>query len=63
VVGIEEPVASRYAHLVEMGAAHMPAEPFMRPALDEKAHEALQIQRQALLDGIDREVRKLATLP
>jgi hypothetical protein len=35
----------------------------MRPALDEKAHEALQIQRQALLDGIDREVRKLATLP
>jgi len=36
---------SRYAHLVEWGARHMPAEPFMRPAVD--AEKQAHIQRCA----------------
>lgn len=33
--------ASKYAHLVELGTEHSAAEPFLRPALDQKGDEAV----------------------
>lgn len=59
IIGVEKP-ESPLAHLLEFGTAHSPAQPFLRPALDETAHTALEIQRQAMAEGVEREVRKLA---
>lgn len=53
-------VPSRYAHLVEFGTKNMPAEPFMRPALDEKAVEAIRVIGEAMAKRIDAEAAKLA---
>lgn len=44
-----------YAHLVELGTQHSPAEPFLRPAIDQKGDEAVAKVEQAL----DRAIRKL----
>jgi HK97 gp10 family phage protein len=57
IAGIERPVASRYAPLVEFGSSRRPAEASLRPASDETAHQVLQVQRQAMLDGIERETQ------
>lgn len=51
---------SRYAHLVEFGTEHSRAEPFLRPALDEKGSEAIARIGEAMGKGIAREARKLA---
>lgn len=51
---------ARYAHLVEFGTEHSPAEPFLRPALDEKGDEAIARIGAAMGKGIEREARKLA---
>ena len=51
---------SKYAHLVEFGTEHSPAEPFLRPALDEKGEEAIAKIGQVMGKGIAREARKLA---
>jgi HK97 gp10 family phage protein len=59
LIGIERP-RSRIAHLLEFGAAHMAAEPYLRPSLDEKAGEVVQVMTQAMSAGIEREVRRLA---
>ncbi len=58
-VGFKTPT-SRRAHLVEYGTAHSSAQQFMRPALDEKAGEALAEMGRALGDGITREAERLA---
>jgi HK97 gp10 family phage protein len=58
LVGIERP-RSRIAHLVEFGTSRMAAEPYLRPALDEQGHEAVEVLRQAMVVGIAREVEKL----
>jgi HK97 gp10 family phage protein len=59
LIGVAGPRA-RIAHLLELGTAHQPAEPYLRPALDESAQIILTTIRDALLVGVDREVAKLA---
>jgi len=51
---------ARYAHLVEFGTENMPAEPFLRPAVELKGEEAIKRIMEALGRGVDREARKLA---
>jgi HK97 gp10 family phage protein len=51
---------SKYAHLVEFGREGMAAEPFLRPALDEKAIEAIGKIGEFLGKGVEREAAKLA---
>lgn len=48
-----------YAHLVELGASHMAPQPFMRPALDNKAQEALRVIGPKLGKEIEKQARKL----
>lgn len=50
---------SRYAHLVEFGTENMPAEPFMRPALETAGPEAIARIMEMMARGIEREARKL----
>ena len=50
---------ARYAHLVEFGTENMPAEPFLRPALDLKGRAAIEKIVEGLGRGIEREARKL----
>jgi HK97 gp10 family phage protein len=59
LVGIERP-ASRYAHIVEFGSARQAAKPYLRPAADEKASEALDKLGENLGRGIEREALKIA---
>jgi HK97 gp10 family phage protein len=59
LIGVEKP-RSRITHLVEFGTAHTPARSFLRASLDTTVDEVLQIQRRAMAEGIDREVRRLA---
>ncbi|CAN5335385.1 hypothetical protein BH10PSE12_BH10PSE12_02720 [soil metagenome] len=56
----EKASPSRYAHLVEFGHDNVPAEPFLRPALDEKAIEAITRIGEFLGRGVEREAAKLA---
>jgi HK97 gp10 family phage protein len=51
---------SSRAHLVEFGTAHSAAKPFMRPAMDSQAANALGEMGKVLARGITREARKLA---
>jgi HK97 gp10 family phage protein len=51
---------SSRAHLVEFGTARTAAKPFMRPALDSQAANALGEMGKVLARGITREARKLA---
>lgn len=59
VIGVFKPTSGR-AHLVEFGTRHSAARPFMRPALDAKAGEALSKMADMLAKGIEREALKLA---
>lgn len=52
---------ARYAHLVEFGTEHSPAEPFLRSALDQKGEEAILRIGEALGKGVAREAGKLAS--
>lgn len=58
-VGFFKPT-SRRAHLTEFGTAKAAAKPFLRPALDAKAGEAIQEMAKVTGKGIAREARKLA---
>lgn len=51
---------SNRAHLVEFGSSKMAARPFMRPALDSQAGNALDAMGKVLARGLVREARKLA---
>ena len=59
VVGFEKPV-SRRAHLTEFGTQHQPAQPFLRPAVDEGGNKAIDAIGKNMGRGIDREAKKLA---
>jgi HK97 gp10 family phage protein len=59
IVGVQGERA-RIAHLVELGTAFQPAEPYLRPAIDETHTEVLHTMRDGFLLGINREVEKLA---
>ena len=37
-----------------------PKKPFLRPAMDENANKVLSIYKKAILDGLDKQVKKLA---
>lgn len=62
-IGFKKPGRS-YAHMVEFGTSHSAAKPFLRPALDAKASEALREMTEVLADGILRQEwrRALQTL-
>ena len=49
----------RYAHLVEFGTVTIAARPFMRPAIDAKTDETIEVTVGKIREGIDVEVRKL----
>jgi HK97 gp10 family phage protein len=52
---------ARHAGLVEYGTAKMSPQPYLRPAADEKAAEALDKLGENLGKGLEREALKLAT--
>lgn len=49
-----------YAHFVEFGTVKMAARPFLRPAVHEKAGEAVEKMKAALRSRIESAARKLA---
>jgi len=51
--------ARYYAHLVEFGTSKLSARPFLRPALDQKAPEALRAIAEKLAKEIDKQARRL----
>jgi len=55
-----KPPASRRAHFTEFGTRHSAAHPFMRPALDARAQDALNAMVDTLAEGIEREEWKRA---
>lgn len=59
VVGFEKPI-SRRAHLTEFGTQHQPAQPFLRPAVDEGGRRAIDAIGKSMTRGINREAKKLA---
>lgn len=59
-IGVGPLRSAFYAMFQEFGTRHQPARPFMRPAFDAKAGEALQKIGEALGRGIDRAAARLA---
>lgn len=59
VLGIKG-VARYYAHLVEFGSSKQSPHPFMRPALDSKASEALKVIAEKLAKEIAKAAKKLS---
>lgn len=55
-----KPPASRRAHFIEYGTSRAAAHPFIRPAMDARASEALNEMVTALAIGIEREEWKQA---
>lgn len=47
-----------YGRFPEFGTIHAKAEPYLRPALDEKHEEAMRVIGESLMDGIEKELRK-----
>lgn len=47
-----------YAHFKEFGTVNMPADPFMRPAYENKGEEAIKATKDYLAKRIDKEVQK-----
>ena len=58
LVGFTKP-ASRRAHFEEFGREGQPANPFMRPAIEQDGDTALQKIGERLGKGIEREAEKL----
>lgn len=54
LIGFKKP-ASSYAHLVEFGTLHSAAQPFIRPAMDARAQDALNEMVEVLSKGLLRE--------
>ncbi len=48
------------AQLLEYGSSHQTAEPWLRPAFESKAEEAIRTVERELVKGVDRIVKKLA---
>lgn len=59
LIGFKPPV-SRRAHFTEFGTSHSAAHPFIRPAMDARAQDALNAMVDALATGIEREEWKRA---
>lgn len=58
VLGIQG-AARYYAHLVEFGSSRLQPRPFMRPAMEAKAREALDAMAARLKVEVERAIRKL----
>jgi HK97 gp10 family phage protein len=58
VIGFKRGHGSRIAHLVEYGTVKTPAQPFIRPAIDDKAEDAIALMGGMLWRGIEAEARK-----
>lgn len=52
--------ANDIAFILEAGSSQQPATPWLRPAFDAKAQEAIDTASAELVRGVDRAVRKLA---
>jgi HK97 gp10 family phage protein len=48
-----------YGMFIEFGTKHIPAKPFLRPALDEEKDKIINAMREKLRAGIEREAAKL----
>lgn len=59
VVGFLKPV-SRRVHLTEFGTQNTPAQPFIRPTLDEDGAAAIRQIGENIGRGVEREARRLA---
>lgn len=59
-VGGKPVTTLKTAHLLEYGSSKQPPEPFIRPAFQAKAAEAIRTVETELVKGIDRVVKKLA---
>jgi HK97 gp10 family phage protein len=59
LIGFRKPT-SAIAHLVEFGTSKASAQPFMRPAIDEKGRDAIQTIGEKLGKEIEAEATKLA---
>jgi HK97 gp10 family phage protein len=58
LLGIQQPESKR-AHFEEFGTSRQSAHPFIRPAMDSKAKEALDAMGKRLAKGINDEAMKL----
>jgi HK97 gp10 family phage protein len=54
LIGFKPPV-SRRAHFIEYGTSRQPAQPFIRPALDTMADDALKAMAESLASSILRQ--------
>jgi HK97 gp10 family phage protein len=52
VFNVQPGKAEWYGKLVELGTEKMPAQPFLRPALDAKAQEATEAVQEVLRDAL-----------
>lgn len=59
-VGSKPVTTIKVAQLLEYGSSQQPAEPWIRPAFQAKAAQAIEVTRKSLILGIDKIVRKLA---
>lgn len=48
---------TKYAHLVELGTSKRAAQPFLRPALENKRSAALAILRSDIAKNIDKQIK------
>jgi HK97 gp10 family phage protein len=58
VIGFKRGHGSRIAHLIEYGTARTPAQPFIRPAIDDKGEDAIALMGGILWRAIEAEARK-----
>lgn len=56
----EKVTTLKTAQLLEYGSSKQPAEPWLRPAFNAKAQEAIKAVETELIKGVDRVVKKLA---
>ena len=47
-----------YGHILEFGSSKMAASPFMRPALESKAGEAINDVKKKMQQRIDKEIKR-----
>ena len=59
-IGSKPVTTLKTAQLLEYGSSQQPAEPWIRPAFQAKAEEAIKTVESELLRSIDRIVKKLA---
>lgn len=59
----ERQTSAPHAHFVEFGTVNMPAEPFLRPALDRNQQRAAEVMKETGKARIEAAARKVAKAP